>query len=216
MLIALKDLRHEIAGRTVLDLPSFAADRGEHTLLIGPSGSGKTTLINAVTGLITPTAGTVTIDGEQMNALGAAARDRLRRRAIGVVFQTLRLIPALTVRQNLALAQTLAHGRTDQTIIDDLIGRVGLSHRADALPRQMSHGEGQRAAIARALATRPALLVADEPTSALDDANAQRICDLLLETASAQGATLLIATHDNRLRDRFDRVLALQPPEVAA
>lgn len=216
MLIELKDLRHEIGGRRVLDLPAFAADRGEHTLLIGPSGSGKTTLINAITGLITPTHGQVIIDGQTMNTAAPAARDALRRRLIGVVFQTLRLIPALTVRQNLALAQTLAHGRTEPGLISELIERVGLTHRADALPRAMSHGEGQRAAIARALCTRPALLVADEPTSALDDANAQVICDLLMESASANGATLLIATHDTRLRDRFERVLALQPPGAAA
>lgn len=216
MLIELENLRHQIGGRLVLDLPGFAAAPGEHTLLIGPSGSGKTTLINAITGLITPTSGSVRIAGEPMSTAAPAARDRLRRRTIGVVFQTLRLIPALTVQQNMALAQNLAHGRTDPVVIDELIARVGLNHRADALPRSMSHGEGQRAAIARALCTRPALLVADEPTSALDDTNAQIICDLLLESAAAHGATLLIATHDNRLRDRFERVLTLTPPTVAA
>lgn len=215
-LIEVQALRHVIAGRCVMDVPAFSAGRGEHTLLIGPSGSGKTTLINVITGLITPTSGEVRIDGEPMSALPPARRDQLRRRTIGVVFQTLRLISALTVRQNLSLAQTLALGRAEPAIIEDLIGRVGLAHRADARPRELSHGEGQRAAIARALCARPAIVVADEPTSALDDANALAMADLLLGAAEATGATLLIATHDNRLRDRFPRTLALSAPQVTA
>lgn len=196
--------------------PAFSAARGQHTLLLGPSGSGKTTLINVITGLITPTAGDVRISGTSMTALPAAQRDQLRRRTIGVVFQTLRLIGALSVRQNLALAQTLALGRSDPAIIDRLIAQVGLTHRADARPRELSQGEGQRAAIARALCAEPALVVADEPTSALDDANAVAMADLLLATAEATGATLLIATHDNRLRARFARTLTLSVPQVSA
>ncbi|HMP63321.1 MAG TPA: ATP-binding cassette domain-containing protein, partial [Phenylobacterium sp.] len=186
------------------------------TVLFGPSGSGKTTLVNAVAGLLRPAAGTIAAGDWVL--MDTAARHWLppHRRRLGYIFQEGRLFPHLTVRQNLALAQTLAHGRTEPGLISELIERVGLTHRADALPRAMSHGEGQRAAIARALCTRPALLVADEPTSALDDANAQVICDLLVESASANGATLLIATHDTRLRDRFERVLALQPPGAAA
>jgi len=215
-LIEVQGLRHEIAGRCVMDVPAFSAGRGEHTLLIGPSGSGKTTLINVITGLITPTSGEVRIDGQPMSSLPPARRDELRRRTIGVVFQTLRLISALTVRQNLSLAQSLALGRPEPAIIEDLIGRVGLAHRADARPRELSHGEGQRAAIARALCARPAIVVADEPTSALDDANALAMADLLLGAAEATGATLLIATHDNRLRDRFPRTLALSAPQVTA
>jgi putative ABC transport system ATP-binding protein len=133
----------------------------------------------------------------------------LRRETIGMVFQTLRLIPALTLRQNLSLAQTLARGRSDAAEAATLIARVGLAHRADARPRELSQGEGQRAAIARALAARPKLLVADEPTSALDDANATTMVDLLLESAAAQGSTLVIATHDRRIRDRFAHTLEL-------
>lgn len=196
--------------------PPFTVAPGEHTLLLGPSGSGKTTLINVITGLITPTAGEVRIAGAVMSALPAAQRDQLRRRTIGVVFQTLRLISALSVRQNLALAQQLALGASDPAAIDALIAQVGLAHRADARPRELSQGEGQRAAIARALCARPALVVADEPTSALDDANAVAMSDLLLATAEATGATLLIATHDNRLKARFDRTLILSAPQVAA
>ena len=160
MLIQVEALTHRMGGRTVLDLPAFAIDRGEHTLLLGPSGSGKTTLINILTGLRTPSAGEVLIDGRPMSRLSAAERDDLRRRTIGLVFQTLRLVSALTVRQNLSLAQHLALGRDDAAEVERLIARVGLAHRADARPRQLSQGEAQRAAIARALCARPALIVA--------------------------------------------------------
>ena len=215
-LIEVQDLRHEIAGRCVMAAPAFTAAKGQHTLLLGPSGSGKTTLINVITGLITPTSGEVRIAGQVMSALPAAQRDQLRRRTVGVVFQTLRLIGALSVRQNLALAQRLALGENEPAAIEALIAQVGLTHRADARPRELSQGEGQRAAIARALCAKPAIVVADEPTSALDDANAVAMSDLLLATAEATGATLLIATHDNRLRARVDRTLTLAPPRVAA
>lgn len=212
MLIDVRGLSHRIADRQVVAVPDFAVESGEHLLLLGPSGSGKTTLIHILTGLITPTAGTVAVDGQPMSALSPTQRDALRRRAIGIVFQTLRLISALTVRQNLSLAQHIALGRHDDAEIDGLIDRVGLTHRAQARPRQLSQGEGQRAAIARALCTKPKLVVADEPTSALDDANAERMTDLLLAAAEATGATLLIATHDNRIKPRFARKLDLSPP----
>lgn len=217
MLIQVRGLTHQIAGRTILDLATFTAERGEHTLLLGPSGSGKTTLINILTGLITPTSGEVLIDGELMSGLPAPKRDALRRRTQGLVFQSLRLVSALTVQENLALAQHIVLGRSDLAEIDRLIARVGLAHRAKAKPRELSQGEGQRAAIARALCTRPLLVVADEPTSALDDANAQIMSDLLLASAQETGATLLIATHDTRLKSRFSRTLDLTPrPAVAA
>jgi putative ABC transport system ATP-binding protein len=189
---------------------------GHHALLLGPSGSGKSTFINIVTGLLTPSHGELRVAGEPMSALPPAGRDALRRRTIGLVFQTLRLIPALSVAGNLALAQKLALGTVDRAEIDRLITRVGLAHRADARPRQLSQGEGQRAAIARALVTRPRLLVADEPTSALDDANAARMIDLMFETADATGATLLVATHDGRIAHRFANRLDLAAPQVAA
>ncbi len=211
MLIDVRGLSHRIADRRIVEVQDFAVERGEHLLLLGPSGSGKTTLINILTGLVTPSAGTVAIDGQPMSALPPAQRDALRRRVIGIVFQTLRLISALTVRQNLSLAQHIALGRHDDAEIDGLIQRVGLAHRAHARPRHLSQGEGQRAAIARALCTKPALVVADEPTSALDDAHAEDMIDLLLSAAEATGATLLIATHDNRIKPRFVRKLELAP-----
>lgn len=218
MLVEVDALTHRIAGRVVLAVERFALGAGEHALILGPSGSGKTTLINALTGLITPTEGRVRIDGEAMSEASPARRDALRRRAIGLVFQTLRLVSALSVIDNLRLASRLATGGVDDAAVRELVSRVGLTHRAHARPRELSQGEAQRAAIARALVARPRLLIADEPTSALDDANAARIVDLLIETAAAHGSTLVVATHDGRIRHRFGRTLELAPPmlQVAA
>ena len=209
-------LRHRRDGRPVMAVDDWRLTAGEHALLLGPSGSGKTTFINIVTGLLTPSEGTLSIAGEPMSQLPPAARDDLRRRTIGLVFQTLRLIPALSVRDNIALAQHVATGRSDAAAVTAIIARVGLAHRAEAKPRALSQGEGQRAAIARALITRPRLVVADEPTSALDDANAAAMVDLLFEAADATGATLLVATHDGRIAERFANRLRLAAPQLKA
>ncbi len=195
----------------ILQNLSFQMPRGGHRLLLGPSGSGKTTLINLIAGLYTPDSGSIRIAGTDMASLPRPARDALRRRHIGIIFQTLRLVSALSLRGNLQLAQRLAGKPRDGAEIDRLLAALGLRHRADAALRQLSQGEAQRAAIARALAARPDLLLADEPTSALDDANADRVAKLLLETAAATGTTLLIATHDARLKAHIADVTELAP-----
>lgn len=207
-------MRHRRNGRLALAVADWRLAVGEHALLLGPSGSGKTTFINVVTGLLTPSEGVLHIGGQPMSQLPAPERDALRRGMIGLVFQTLRLIPALSVRDNIALAQHIATGRSDATVVSAMIARVGLGHRADAKPRALSQGEGQRAAIARALITRPRLVVADEPTSALDDANAEAMIDLLFEAADATDATLLVATHDSRIAGRFRNRLLLTAPAL--
>ncbi len=203
------------SDRILTDL-SFSVQPGEHLLLLGPSGSGKSTLINLITGLLTPDAGTIHIAGEAMTGIEGAARDDLRRRRVGIIFQTLRLVSALSIRNNLRMAQKLGSGSVDDAAIDELLTILGIAHRADAKPRELSHGQAQRAAIARALVGRPDLMVADEPTSALDDANAERIASLLIDSAKAQGTTLLIATHDQRLRQFIPRSLDLTTLAEAA
>ena len=211
MTVQIADVSVRYGNQTILDRFSLTQPSGGHMLLLGPSGSGKTTLINLITGLLTPTSGTVTVADEVMSSLRGPARDDLRRRKIGVVFQTLRLVSALSVRGNLRLAQKLSGVAVDDQAIDVLLDAVGVAHRAEAAPRALSQGEAQRAAIARALVSKPALLVADEPTSALDDANAERIGRLLLDTANANGSTLLIATHDARLKALIPDTVTLAP-----
>ncbi|MGL5837161.1 MAG: ABC transporter ATP-binding protein [Sphingorhabdus sp.] len=214
--IAAESLSYRIGERPILNKLCFSQVPGEHLLLLGPSGAGKTSLINLITGLASPTEGRVLVAGEAMSSLPGSARDDLRRRTIGVVFQSLRLVSALTVRANLRLAQKLSGAPRDDADIARLIDAVGISHRADAKPRTLSQGEAQRAAIARALVGKPRLVIADEPTSALDDANTERIGQLLLDTAEANGSTLLIATHDVRLKKLFPNRLELTPLAEAA
>jgi len=198
-------------GRQVLSEVSFGLEPGEHALLLGPSGSGKSSLLNIVCGLQTPDSGTVTL-GEQ--AMSGQA-DALRKRHMGIIFQTLRLVSALTVRANLLLAQKLQIGSTDEKLVDQTLDRLGIAHRAKARPFELSQGEAQRAAIARAVAVKPDILIADEPTSALDHANTQSVARLLIESAHEVGASLLIATHDDRLKDHFARTIVLKDGTLA-
>lgn len=194
---------------TQIALPNLNIARGEHTLLIGPSGCGKTTLINAVAGIATSIAGTIRVDGITIHDKSTRERDRLRGQKIGMVMQRLHLIAALTIADNLRMAQRIATGRVDETMIVPILRELNIADKAQRFPRQLSQGEAQRAAIARALVNRPMLLIADEPTSALDDANAAAAITLLLDQASKHGATLLVATHDHRIKSRFSRIVAL-------
>jgi putative ABC transport system ATP-binding protein len=209
-IVAVNALGYSIGSTEIISNLSFSQSSGQHLLLLGPSGVGKTSLINLITGFASPSSGSIMVGGKTISALSGARRDALRRRTIGVVFQTLRLISALSVCENLKLAQKLALDRTDMADVDALIEAVGIGHRKYARPRQLSQGEAQRAAIARALVSRPKLIIADEPTSALDDDNADNIAQLLLHKAEEFGSTLLIATHDVRLKAHIPNAIMLE------
>lgn len=217
MLLSVNDIGKKFSGRAVLSEVSFALAAGEKVLLLGPSGSGKSTLLNIVCGLQRPDAGQVEIDGELIASADRRARgDLVRKRNLGIIFQTLRLVSALSVRANLELAQRLQGGRVDSLAIDKSLDRLGIAHRANARPYELSQGEAQRAAIARALVVKPRLLIADEPTSALDQANTDNVAALLHEVAGSIDAALLVATHDERLRSSFERTLELRDGELLA
>lgn len=215
-ILEIRGLGYGYGAQAVLDGFDLVQHEGGHRVLLGPSGSGKTTLIHLIAGLLTPQRGWIAIDGETTSDLSPAKRDDLRRRKIGVVFQTLRLVAALDVIQNLLLAQRLAGQRPDRGEAKALLAELGLPHRAHARPRELSQGEAQRAAIARGLIARPRLLIADEPTSALDDANAERVARLLIDTADTHGSTLLVATHDARIRKFIADAVVLAPVTEAA
>lgn len=214
-MLIIERLRHRYRTQVVLAIDGFALAAGEHALVLGPSGSGKTTLLHIVAGLVRPSEGTIRIDGQSLAELSAVAIDRLRGRSIGFVPQRLHLIGSLDVRANLMLAQQLGRGASDPTRVDVVLDALQMRDRARAYPHQLSHGQAQRVAIARAVINRPRLVLADEPTANLDDANCARAADLLIEQAQAVGAALLIATHDQRLRERFARQLVLSGLPVA-
>ena len=199
------DLRYEIEGKTILSLPEYSIKRGQHLLLLGPSGCGKTTLLNILAGLLKASAGEVLFNGRAYSKLSEGALDQLRAESFGFVFQKLHLIGHLSTIQNIALAQTNA----DPTRIQALIHDLGLSTKEHRKARELSVGEAQRVAIARAVANGPQVIFADEPTSALDDANTQRVMDLIFQSAQNAGSTLIAATHDARIKTRFDTVLEM-------
>jgi len=208
-LILVEGLTHRYADRVALDLGAWQVEAGRHTLILGPSGSGKSTLLTLLAGLLTPTSGKVMIEGFNVSAANQRERDAWRARKVGFVMQRLHLVSALTVEQNLALAQTLAGVPYDARRIHDTLARLGVSDKAARRPHELSVGEAQRVAIARAVLHKPALLLADEPTSALDDASCAAALDLLESAAAESGATLVVATHDQRIKNRFAQPLLL-------
>jgi putative ABC transport system ATP-binding protein len=192
---------------------SLAVGRGEFVAVVGPSGCGKSTLLNLMAGVDRSCAGTVRVCGLELGAASEAELTRLRRRSIGVVFQAFHLVANLTAEENVALPLAL-DGRRDPARVRELLGRVGLGERTHHYPAELSGGEQQRVAVARALVHRPALLVADEPTGNLDSASGVRVLDALEELRRSEGAALVLATHDRRIVTRADRVVALRDGRV--
>jgi len=206
---ALKHLRHAYDGQEILRLDDWSVAEGENWLVLGPSGSGKTTLLHVLAGILTPSEGSVSVAGQNLDQLRASDIDRFRGRNIGIVFQRLHLIPSLTVLGNLLLAQYLAGAKQNIHDAHLLLASLGLTGKAYSRPHALSFGQMQRAAVARAVVNKPRLILADEPTSNLDDANAAAALDLLLTQARACNAALVIATHDRRIADRFERRITL-------
>lgn len=197
------------SGGPELAFPDILCEQAEQCLLLGQSGSGKTTLLQLLGGLRKPNAGKVIIGDTAINQLSPGALDRFRGRRLGIIFQTPHFVRALSVEENLLLAQRLAGHPPDRKRVGALLERLGITHKAGSRPDQLSVGEQQRVAIARALVNRPLLILADEPTSALDDVNAEQVVALLSEQATVDGATLLIVTHDQRLKDHFPKQIHL-------
>ena len=183
---------------TALDGVDLTLTAGSFVAVVGPSGCGKSTLLHLCGGMDRPTAGQVRLDGRLLTALDDDELTRLRRERIGFVFQFFNLLPTLTVSENIALPLLLAGRDATESIAraGEWADRVGISHRLDHAPSQLSGGEAQRAAIARAVVHEPALLIADEPTGNLDSENGVRILELLEEVNQRSGAALLLATHD--------------------
>jgi putative ABC transport system ATP-binding protein len=207
--------RYRRGDETVVALAdaSFAVAAGEMVALVGPSGCGKSTTLNLAAGVDRPDGGRVVVCGVDVGAAGEAELVRLRRNVIGVVFQAFHLMPHLSVAENVALPLALA-GRRDDARVAALLARVGLSHRRSHYPGELSGGEQQRTALARALVHRPRLLLADEPTGNLDSASGAEVLRLLDELRREEAAALLLATHDERLAAFADRVIRMDDGRI--
>jgi putative ABC transport system ATP-binding protein len=182
---------------------------GELVAVMGPSGSGKSTLMHILAGLDKPTAGTVTIAGEEITALDDRALTMLRRKHIGFVFQFFNLLPMLTAEENVVLPLSIAGANAEERWLDDLLDRTGIADRRTHRPSELSGGQQQRVAIARSLVTRPTILFADEPTGNLDSKTGGEVLELLRESVNAYGQTTVMVTHEPRAAAIADRVLFL-------
>jgi putative ABC transport system ATP-binding protein len=189
--------------------------RGAYTAIMGPSGSGKSTLMHILAGLDRPTAGNVWIDGQEITALKERALTQLRRDQIGFIFQTFNLLPTLTAAENISLPLTIAGRKGDQGWVDELVETVGLGDRLTHKPAELSGGQQQRVAVARALASRPAVLFADEPTGNLDSRTGEEVLQLLRHSRDSMGQTIVMVTHDAHAATYADRIVFLKDGAIA-
>jgi ABC-type lipoprotein export system ATPase subunit len=199
----------------VVRIPRFELEANTQLALAGPSGTGKTTFLHLIAGILAPDAGRITLAGHELTALGESARDRLRATALGYIFQTFNLLQGYTALENVLLGMSFGPG-ADRARAEALLRRVGLGDRLDHHPRQLSTGQQQRVAVARALANQPKLVLADEPTGNLDSANAAEVLRLIRETCAENGAALLLVSHDRDVLARFERQASLADLNRAA
>jgi len=205
-------------SRLVLDNVAFAVSAGERVALTGPSGSGKTTLLNCLGGVDRPDAGTITLGSQVINQLASDQLARLRRQKVGTVFQFFHLLPTLSAYENIELPlQLLGVDRAERLVrVKTILERVQLFSRAEALPSQLSGGEQQRIAIARALVHRPALILADEPTGNLDSANGETILQLLRELTDETQTALVLVTHSEEAAAICHRRLTMRDGKIVS
>ena len=194
----------------ILDIPEFEIESGEQVILIGPSGCGKTIMLHTIAGITQPDSGKVFLDNVELTRYSESARDRIRADKLGYVFQTFNLLPGFSAYENVILGMTFASKKRSPERAKALLERVGLGHRLNNKPHQLSVGEQQRVAVARALANRPSLLLADEPTANVDPGNQQQIIDLIKSSCETEKIALLMVTHSMEVADQFERVERLE------
>ena len=220
-MLAITDLRKSFRspeGETVeiLHVAAWAVGAGEQVALRGESGSGKTTLLHLIAGILAADAGRVVIDGVEMTALGESRRDRLRAEKLGYIFQTFNLLQGYTVLENVVLGMSFGPRGADRAHAREVLARMGLGHRLDHFPGQLSTGQQQRVAGARALANRPKLVLADAPTGNLDRRHAREALALIREVCRENGAALLLVSHDEDVLGQFERRQSLAEINRAA
>lgn len=213
-MIKTTNLQFQYTTAQQFHFPDIFCEQGSHWLVLGQSGCGKTTLLHLLGGLRSPSSGAIIVQNQDISKLKGEALDRFRGQHIGVIFQQSHLIKALTVEENLLTAQYLAGGKQDKEKIKNILTKLNLGDKLGAKPQNLSLGEQQRVAIARALINDPVLILADEPTSSLDDKNCREVVELLLEQSRNFDATLLIVTHDGRLKESFENQILLESAKV--
>lgn len=196
-----------------VDHVSFSMEQGEMLAIVGQSGSGKTTLLNLLGGIDQPTSGKVLLDGQDIHNLSDTASAKLRRRKVGYIYQDFKLLPILTAKENILLPATLDGKKVPESRIQALADQLGIGSRLNHLPSQMSGGQRQRTAIARALINHPAILLADEPTGNLDKASAQEILDILLQL-NHEGNTILLVTHEESFANLCPRKITVSDGHI--
>ena len=197
-----------------LDGVTLSVEQGEFMAIVGTSGSGKSTLLHMLGGLDRPTAGTVTVDGQEIFSLKEEALTIFRRRKIGFVFQSYNLVPVLSVWENIILPLQLDGRAVDQAFVREVVTTLGLEQKLDRLPSQLSGGQQQRVAIARALASKPAILLADEPTGNLDSKTSQDVLGLMKVTSQKFGQTMVMITHNEEIAQMADRIVRIEDGRI--
>jgi len=208
-MVSAKNLTYKYSQGSEIRFPDIVIQSGEHFLLLGESGSGKTTLLHLLGGLLRGYSGTLQLDGTELSALSEVELDHFRGKKLGFIFQRNHLITALTVEENLVMAPYLAGIPIVPSRIDEVLNSLGVHDKKSSSVTKLSQGQAQRVAIARAILNNPTIILADEPTSALDDRSCNRVIDLLVEVAGKQKATLIVATHDQRIKEKITNHITL-------
>lgn len=208
-MVSVKKLSYSYTSSGRLDFPEISLHQGKHCLLLGESGSGKTTLLHLVGALLRGYSGSIQVAGIELASLSETELDRYRGKQLGFIFQRNHLINALSVEQNLMMAPYLAGLPIQQNRIEEVLFGLGILEKRKSKVTELSQGQAQRVAIARAVLNNPPVILADEPTSALDDKNCERVIDLLIQVAAQRNATLVVATHDQRLKDKIENQIQL-------
>ena len=196
-------------GTTEIAYPDWEIPSGNQALILGQSGSGKTTLLHLLTGLLKPSSGKITIEDKDISSMGSKELDAFRGKHVGIIFQKPHLISSLTVGENIRLGGKFNGKKITKSRLSETSEALGISELLNRKIYQLSEGQSQRVSIARAVIHEPAILAADEPTASLDDSNCESVIQLLKEQAQQRNATLLIATHDQRVKDQFETSLEL-------
>lgn len=201
---------------TILDDVTLEIPDKQTVAIVGPSGSGKSTLLGLIAGLDRPTSGTIQLNGVEITGLGEKAMARLRLASVGYIFQSFHLIPTLTAVENVSIPLELAGDPRSRKRACEWLEAVGLGHRMSHYPVQLSGGEQQRVAVARAFACRPPILLADEPTGNLDSATGRQVIELIMALHRDAGTTLVLVTHDSQLAATMERVITIRDGRIAS